>query len=170
MITIFCDFSQFSAKKLAFFTNTNVMINFLHNLALFWAKKCWFYRKIFRWKYLKNLNIGPCWPVKNILKRWWEQLGHKKSRDYTYDTLHTLNYIQLKKWLQNKIQRHCTYVHLCTYQNTKGCPRMYVLVHYASNAWFSFFADWLPDPWTLAFSCPGRALLHVLKDKKFNTG
>jgi hypothetical protein len=28
MITIFCDFPQFSAKKLAFFLNTNVMINF----------------------------------------------------------------------------------------------------------------------------------------------
>jgi hypothetical protein len=26
MTTIFCDFSQFSAKKLAFFSNTNVMI------------------------------------------------------------------------------------------------------------------------------------------------
>jgi hypothetical protein len=26
MITIFCDFSQFSAKKFAFFLNTNVMI------------------------------------------------------------------------------------------------------------------------------------------------
>jgi hypothetical protein len=26
MITIFCDFPQFSAKKLAFFLNTNVMI------------------------------------------------------------------------------------------------------------------------------------------------
>jgi hypothetical protein len=35
MITIFCDFSQFSATKLAFFTNTNVMIKILHNLALF---------------------------------------------------------------------------------------------------------------------------------------
>jgi hypothetical protein len=28
MITIFCDFRQFSAKKLAFFSKTNVMINF----------------------------------------------------------------------------------------------------------------------------------------------
>jgi hypothetical protein len=28
MITIFCHFSQFSAKKWAFFLNTNVMINF----------------------------------------------------------------------------------------------------------------------------------------------
>jgi hypothetical protein len=35
MITIFCDFSQFSAKKLAFFLNTKVMINFFQNLALF---------------------------------------------------------------------------------------------------------------------------------------
>jgi hypothetical protein len=35
MITIFCDFSQFSAKKLAFFINTNVMIKFFQNLALF---------------------------------------------------------------------------------------------------------------------------------------
>jgi hypothetical protein len=28
MITIFCDFCQFSAKKLAFFLKTNVMIIF----------------------------------------------------------------------------------------------------------------------------------------------
>jgi hypothetical protein len=34
MITIFGDFSQFSAKKLAFFLNTTVMINFFQNLAL----------------------------------------------------------------------------------------------------------------------------------------
>jgi hypothetical protein len=35
MITIFCDFCQFSAKKLAFFSKTDVMIKILHNLALF---------------------------------------------------------------------------------------------------------------------------------------
>jgi hypothetical protein len=35
MITIFCDFCQFSAKKLAFFSKTNVMIKILHNLPLF---------------------------------------------------------------------------------------------------------------------------------------
>jgi hypothetical protein len=35
MITIFCDFCQFSAKKSAFFFNTNVMSNFFQNLALF---------------------------------------------------------------------------------------------------------------------------------------
>jgi hypothetical protein len=35
MITIFGDFRQFLAKKLAFFSITNVMIKVLHNLALF---------------------------------------------------------------------------------------------------------------------------------------
>jgi hypothetical protein len=42
MITIFCDFRQFSAKKLAFFSKTNVMINFFHNLAFFWVKNAIF--------------------------------------------------------------------------------------------------------------------------------
>jgi hypothetical protein len=32
MITIFCDFRQFSAKKLAFFSKTNVMIKFLQKV------------------------------------------------------------------------------------------------------------------------------------------
>jgi hypothetical protein len=35
MITIFCDFCQFSAEKMAFFSKTNVMIKILHNLASF---------------------------------------------------------------------------------------------------------------------------------------
>jgi hypothetical protein len=47
MITIFCDFSQFSAKKLAFFTKTNVMINFFQNLALFWDKNAIFFAEFF---------------------------------------------------------------------------------------------------------------------------
>jgi hypothetical protein len=34
-ITIFCDFRQFLAIKLAFFAKTNVMIKILYNLALF---------------------------------------------------------------------------------------------------------------------------------------
>jgi branched-subunit amino acid transport protein AzlD len=42
MITIFCDFSQFSAKKLTFFSKTNVMIKILHNIALFWVKNAIF--------------------------------------------------------------------------------------------------------------------------------
>jgi hypothetical protein len=35
MITILCDFCQFSAKKLAFLSKTNVMIKILPNLNLF---------------------------------------------------------------------------------------------------------------------------------------
>jgi hypothetical protein len=31
MITIFCDFCQFSANKMAFFSKTDVMINFCKN-------------------------------------------------------------------------------------------------------------------------------------------
>jgi hypothetical protein len=38
MITIFCDFHQFSAEKIAFFSKTDDMIKSLHNLALFRAK------------------------------------------------------------------------------------------------------------------------------------
>jgi hypothetical protein len=62
MITIFCDFSQFLAKKLAFFLNTNVMINFFQNLALFRVKNANFFAKFFWQKYLKNHNIGPWSP------------------------------------------------------------------------------------------------------------
>jgi hypothetical protein len=42
MITIFCDFRSFSAKKLSFFSKTNVMIKILRNLALFWVKNAIF--------------------------------------------------------------------------------------------------------------------------------
>jgi hypothetical protein len=42
MITIFCDFRQFSAKKWAFFSKTNVMIIF-KKLALFSVKKANFF-------------------------------------------------------------------------------------------------------------------------------
>jgi hypothetical protein len=47
MITIFCDFLQFSAKKLAFFSKTNVMIKFLHVLALFRVKNAYFLAEFF---------------------------------------------------------------------------------------------------------------------------
>jgi hypothetical protein len=59
MITIFGNFRQFSAKKLAFFSQTNVMIKILHNLGFVLSQKRQFFRRIFRQKYLKNHNIGP---------------------------------------------------------------------------------------------------------------
>jgi hypothetical protein len=43
MITIFCNFRQFSAKKLAFFSKTNVTIKIFHNLALFRVKNANFF-------------------------------------------------------------------------------------------------------------------------------
>jgi hypothetical protein len=42
MITSYCDFRQFSAKQLAFFSKTNVMIKILHNLACFESKMHFF--------------------------------------------------------------------------------------------------------------------------------
>jgi hypothetical protein len=38
MIIIFCDFRKFSAKKLAFFFKTNVLIQILQKLAVFRIK------------------------------------------------------------------------------------------------------------------------------------
>jgi hypothetical protein len=56
MITIFCDFWQFSAKKLAFFSKTDVMIKFLHNLALFWVKNANFFAEFFGENVLKIIT------------------------------------------------------------------------------------------------------------------
>jgi hypothetical protein len=47
MITIFCCFWQFSAKKMASFSKTNVMIKFLHNLALIRVTNAVFFAKFF---------------------------------------------------------------------------------------------------------------------------
>jgi hypothetical protein len=58
MITIFCDFPQFSAKKLAFFSKTNVMIKILHNLALFGVKNAIFFAEFFGkniWKIITSV-------------------------------------------------------------------------------------------------------------------
>jgi hypothetical protein len=59
MITIFCDFLQFSAKKLAVFSKTNVMIKILHNLALFWVKNANFFAEIFGENILKIITSVP---------------------------------------------------------------------------------------------------------------
>jgi hypothetical protein len=55
----FAIFDNFRRKNWRFFSKTNVMIQFLHNLALFWVKNDNFFAKFFRRKYLKNHNIGP---------------------------------------------------------------------------------------------------------------
>jgi hypothetical protein len=47
VITIFCDFCLFSAKKMAFLSKTNVMIKLLHNLALIGVKNGNFFAEFF---------------------------------------------------------------------------------------------------------------------------
>jgi hypothetical protein len=51
MITIFCGFCRFSAKKLAFFSKTNVMINYFSKTSSSLSKKRQYFRHIFRQKY-----------------------------------------------------------------------------------------------------------------------
>jgi hypothetical protein len=69
MITIF-------GEKMAFFLNTNVMINFFQNLALFWVKNANFFATFFRRKYFKNHNIGP-WTSTTIWRK--DGVSNKKK-------------------------------------------------------------------------------------------
>jgi hypothetical protein len=57
MITIFCDFGQFSAKKLAFFSKTNVRIKFLQKLAAVWAKNANFFSNFFGENIFKIITL-----------------------------------------------------------------------------------------------------------------
>jgi hypothetical protein len=57
----FLRFLTIFGKKMAFFLNTNVMINFFSKFSFVLSQKRQFFRKIFRRKYLKNHNIGPRW-------------------------------------------------------------------------------------------------------------
>jgi hypothetical protein len=56
MITLFCDFWRFSAKNWRFFHKTNVMIEVLHNLALFWGQKRQFFADFFGENILKIIT------------------------------------------------------------------------------------------------------------------
>jgi hypothetical protein len=57
--TIICDFRQFSAKKLAFFSKTNAIIIFCKKNIRSLSKKTSIFRQIFRRKYFLNHKIGP---------------------------------------------------------------------------------------------------------------
>jgi hypothetical protein len=59
VITIFCDFRQFSAKKLAFFSKTNVVIKILHNFALFGVKNANFFAEFFGENIFKIITSVP---------------------------------------------------------------------------------------------------------------
>jgi hypothetical protein len=52
-------------KKMAFFSKTNVMINFLHNLALFWVESANFFAEFFGENILKSITWSPWLPASN---------------------------------------------------------------------------------------------------------
>jgi hypothetical protein len=58
MITIFCDFSQFLAKKLAFFSKTNVMIIF-SKFSFVLSQKRQFFANFFGENILKIITSVP---------------------------------------------------------------------------------------------------------------
>jgi hypothetical protein len=60
MITIFCEFCQFSAEKIGVFLRKPMLWSkFFNNLALFWVKNANFFADFFGENILKNHNIGP---------------------------------------------------------------------------------------------------------------
>jgi hypothetical protein len=59
MITIFCEFGQFSAKKFAFFSKPMLWSNFFQNLALFWVKNANFFVKFFGENILNIITSVP---------------------------------------------------------------------------------------------------------------
>jgi hypothetical protein len=59
MITIFVDFCQFSKKKLAFFSKTNVTIKFLQKVTEVWAINANMFAQLFGENIFFNQNIGP---------------------------------------------------------------------------------------------------------------
>jgi hypothetical protein len=77
----FRDFWQFSAKKLAFLSKTNVMIKILHNLALFWVKNANFFADFFGENILKIITSvpGPSF-VRKIVRIWVVDSGYSRGR------------------------------------------------------------------------------------------
>jgi hypothetical protein len=59
MMTIFCDFCRFSAKNLAFFSKTNVMIKFLPKSSNSLSKKANIFAKNFGENILKIITSVP---------------------------------------------------------------------------------------------------------------
>jgi hypothetical protein len=59
MITIFCDFCQFSAKKLAFFLKTNVLIKFLQKSSSSLSKNANIFAKFFGDNIFKIITPVP---------------------------------------------------------------------------------------------------------------
>jgi hypothetical protein len=59
IITIFCDFCQFSTNNLAFFSKANATITFSAKLLFVWVKNANVFAKLFGEIFFENHNIGP---------------------------------------------------------------------------------------------------------------
>jgi hypothetical protein len=59
MVAIFCDFWQFSAKKIGVFLKNQCYDQLFSKFSFVLSQKHQFFRRIFRQKYFKNHNIGP---------------------------------------------------------------------------------------------------------------
>jgi hypothetical protein len=71
MITIFCNFWQFSAKNWHFYQKNQCYDQFFAQFTSVLSQKRQFFRWIFRRKYLKNHNIGPWFlvPIECLYQR-----------------------------------------------------------------------------------------------------
>jgi hypothetical protein len=99
----FLRFLPIFGEKMAFFSKTNVMIKFLHNIALFWVKKRQFFRNFFRRKYFKYHNIGP-----------WSQSWQMLICEYGFATqLFGKYYLSLIGQHSKQIWTHCFSVVTC---------------------------------------------------------
>jgi hypothetical protein len=66
MITIYCNFRQFSAKNWRFSQKTNVTIKILHSLALFRVKNADFFAEFFGENILKIITSVPGRPAAGV--------------------------------------------------------------------------------------------------------
>jgi hypothetical protein len=85
MITIFCDFSQFSAEKLAFFLKCQCYDHFFQNLASFWVKNANFLLNF------KKSNIGPRLGGFSPFFNFWHFLRIAKLPWFLALSFHALN-------------------------------------------------------------------------------
>jgi hypothetical protein len=102
MITIFCDFWQFSAKKLAFFLNTNVMIKFCQNLALFWVNNAYFPHIFFGKNIFKIITSVPGKSSLNNIT-WTKQRKSTPRRDSNLGSYWFLPSLTRKSWRSRTI-------------------------------------------------------------------
>jgi hypothetical protein len=105
MITIFCEFRQFSAKKWRFSQKLMLWSNFYQNLALFWFKNANFFADFFGKNFLKIITSIPVFapqPWATFLKRSEKNYGSRcGSAELNWQKKQKSNIIVLLRSLGN---------------------------------------------------------------------